>query len=165
MGQRTLSCICLSPTGNIQGGHWFMSLTSGEKLIRHRWTELPMPREAITRINAIGKRQKMPTMITYSNRHGAELPETIDDYPSDSDTDDSDDDTYSQPDDDSDDDSVLSVDTDASDTDASTNSSSSDDADPDPAMPPDDLPPPPPPPPIFNNHPLLAPANQGVGNP
>ena len=168
MGQRTLSCICLGPTGNIQGGHWFMSLTSGEKLIRHRWTELPMPREAITRINNIGKRQKMPTMLTYSNRYGAELPETIDEYPSDSDTDDSDDDTYSQPDDDSDDDSVLSVNTDASDTSDSTNSGySDDDTVPDhpdlPKMPPD-LPPPPPPPPIFNNHPLPAPANQGVGN-
>jgi hypothetical protein len=45
MGQRTLSCICLGPTGNVQGhGHWFfMSLTLGEKLIRHRWTKLPMP--------------------------------------------------------------------------------------------------------------------------
>jgi hypothetical protein len=163
LGQRTLSCICLGPTGNVQGGHWFMSLTSGEKLIRYRWTELPMPREAITRINHIGKQQKMPTMLTYSNRYGTELPETVDDYPSDTDTadDDSDDDTYSQPDD-SDDDSILSVDTDASDDD-STASSSSDDSHDETADAP--LPPPPPPPFFFNIHPFVAAANQGVEPP
>ena len=163
MGQRTLSCICLGPTGNVvQGGHWFMSLTSGENLIRHRWTELPMPREAITRVNNIGKTQKMPTMLTYSNRYGAELPETIDDYPSDSETDDSDDDTYSQPDD-SDDDSILSADTDASDDNSNTSEDSDSSDDDDDAAP---LPPPPPPPPNFNNHPFTdTAANQEVWPP
>jgi hypothetical protein len=97
MTQRTLSSICLGPTGNVQGGHWFMSLTSGDKIIRYRWTELPMPREAITRVNAIGRRQNMPSTITYANRCGTELPETVDDYPTDDETSDSDDDTYSQP--------------------------------------------------------------------
>ena len=29
MDQRTMSAICLGPTGNQQGGHWFMSLSSG----------------------------------------------------------------------------------------------------------------------------------------
>jgi hypothetical protein len=46
MSERTLSCICLRTTGNVQGGHWFMSDASGEKLIRYRWTELPMPSES-----------------------------------------------------------------------------------------------------------------------
>jgi hypothetical protein len=35
MNQCTLSCFCLGPTDNVQGGHWFMSLASGEKLIRY----------------------------------------------------------------------------------------------------------------------------------
>jgi hypothetical protein len=30
MDQRTMGCICLGPTGNQQGRHWFMSLASGE---------------------------------------------------------------------------------------------------------------------------------------
>ncbi|KAG7345084.1 hypothetical protein IV203_032615 [Nitzschia inconspicua] len=47
MRQRTLGAICLGPMGNSQGGHYFMSLTSGERIIRHRWTPLPMPEEAI----------------------------------------------------------------------------------------------------------------------
>jgi hypothetical protein len=43
MDQHTMGCICLGPTGNQQGGHWFMSMTSGECLICYRWTELPDP--------------------------------------------------------------------------------------------------------------------------
>jgi hypothetical protein len=125
MEQRTMSCICLGPTGNKQGGHHFMSLTSGERVVRHRWTELPMPRDAITRINLIGRKQKMPSTITYSNRHGHELLDSLHDLPDDvSVASDSDDDTYSagSTTDDSDD---LSVDTDASESDSDSASTTS----------------------------------------
>ena len=47
MGPRTLGAICLGPTGNQQGGHWFLSLTSGARIICHQWTSLPAPREVI----------------------------------------------------------------------------------------------------------------------
>jgi hypothetical protein len=30
MDQRTMGCICLGPTGNQQGVHWFMSLSSSK---------------------------------------------------------------------------------------------------------------------------------------
>jgi hypothetical protein len=156
MGQCTLSCIFLGPTGNMQGGHWFMSLTSGERLIRYQWTELPMPNEAITCINNIGKRQGIPTLLTYANRYRAKLPETLGDYPSSSDKDDSNDDTYSPPEI-SNDDSNFSVDTDDYDDSNSTSSNSDHDMDND-----DhdhlDLP--------HNNHPHPAepPLNQGVDN-
>jgi hypothetical protein len=50
MDQRTMGAICLGPTGNQQGAHWFMSLASGERVVRYRWTELPMPKEAINRV-------------------------------------------------------------------------------------------------------------------
>ena len=43
MGPRTLGAICLGPAGNQQGGHWFLSLTSGARIICHRWTSLPAP--------------------------------------------------------------------------------------------------------------------------
>jgi hypothetical protein len=33
MDQRTMGCICLGPTGNRQGAHWFMSLSSGERVV------------------------------------------------------------------------------------------------------------------------------------
>jgi hypothetical protein len=168
MEQRTLSCICLGPTGNIQGGHWFMSLTSGERIVRHRWTELPMPRDAITRINHIGQRQRMPSTITYSNRHGQEFTDTVDQTNDDvSITSDSDDDTYSQPSA-SDSDSVFSADSSDSDDDDSSSVSSdtstdSDVSDDDAASAATDAFDNPPPPPPF--HPPDPPANQGVDNP
>ena len=83
MSHRTLGAICLGPTGNRQGGHWFMSLSSGARITRHRWTTLPMPQEAIERVNQIGLNQGMPSTITYADRQGQEiqdaLPEVEDD--------------------------------------------------------------------------------------
>jgi hypothetical protein len=67
MQQRTMGCICLGPTGNSQGAHWFMSLTLGECLAHYCWTELPMPQEAIDCVSAIGQHQRMPPTITYAN--------------------------------------------------------------------------------------------------
>jgi hypothetical protein len=102
MDHRTMGCICLGPTGNQQGGHWFMSLASGERVVRYRWTELPIPREVIDRVSSIGRRQGMPSTLTYANRHGDEIGDTIADY-SDEHTD-SDDETYQDEDAESDDD-------------------------------------------------------------
>lgn len=73
MSQRTMGCICLGPAGNQQGGHWFMSLTSGERVVRYQWTTLPMPREVIERVSSMGKAQWMPTSITYADRRGHEI--------------------------------------------------------------------------------------------
>ncbi|KAG7347285.1 hypothetical protein IV203_015990 [Nitzschia inconspicua] len=86
MRQRTLGAICLGPTGNSQGGHYFMSLTFGERIIRHKWTSLPMPAEAIARVTHIGRRPGLPSTLTFSNRHGAEILDAIadtieDDHP------------------------------------------------------------------------------------
>jgi hypothetical protein len=89
MDQRTMGCICLGPTGNQQGGHWFMSLASGERVSRYQWTELPIPREAINCVSMIGRRQGMLDMITYANRQGREIGDTVEDYSSDDDDDDS----------------------------------------------------------------------------
>ncbi len=37
MQASTKGAICLGPSGNCQGGHWFMSLTSGQRVTRYRW--------------------------------------------------------------------------------------------------------------------------------
>jgi hypothetical protein len=52
---RTIGAICLGPSGNEQGGHYFMSLSTGRRLLRDWWTELPMPHDAITRVGALGR--------------------------------------------------------------------------------------------------------------
>ena len=117
MSQRTMGAICLGPTGNQQGGHWFLSLTSGSRVRRNRWTPMPMPQEVVSRVNAIGLRQKMPTKITYANRYGNEIEDTLEnighEYDSDddssyasSDSEDSSDSEYDSDDYDSDDDVV-----------------------------------------------------------
>jgi Reverse transcriptase (RNA-dependent DNA polymerase) len=79
MRHRTLGAICLGPTGNAQGGHYFFSLTSGSRIIRHRWTSLPMPDDAIQRVNQIGRQQGMPSTVTFSDRFGNELLDTLQD--------------------------------------------------------------------------------------
>ena len=43
MKARTLGAICLGPSGNEQGGHYFMCLCTGRRLHRFAWTPLPMP--------------------------------------------------------------------------------------------------------------------------
>jgi hypothetical protein len=43
-----------------------------------------MPREAINRVSSIGRRQGMPGTITYANRHGLEIGDTINDFEDDS---------------------------------------------------------------------------------
>ena len=76
---QTMGAVCLGPTGNHQGRHWFMSLTSSAQISHHHWTELPMPHEAIDHATAIGRSQHMPDTVTYSNRHGAEIEDNLDD--------------------------------------------------------------------------------------
>jgi hypothetical protein len=44
---RTIGAICLGPTGNVQGGFYFMSLQSGLKISRRSWDRIPMPNTVI----------------------------------------------------------------------------------------------------------------------
>ena len=45
---------CLGPNGNVQGGHWFMTLSRGAHLTHHQWTRLPMPQEVIQWVTQLG---------------------------------------------------------------------------------------------------------------
>jgi hypothetical protein len=74
MNARTASAICLGPTGNVQGSHYFLSLRTGHRIVRHRWTLLPTPTDVIARVNAIAKQQKMAKTITFGDRYGKAIP-------------------------------------------------------------------------------------------
>jgi hypothetical protein len=50
---RTIGAINLGPTGNIQGPHRFMSLVTGEIIVRRTWTELPIPSEVLIRMEEL----------------------------------------------------------------------------------------------------------------
>ena len=55
MHARTLGAICLGLSGNEQGGHWFLSLSTGKRIHRHKWTSLPSPDDAIERVNTFAR--------------------------------------------------------------------------------------------------------------
>ena len=80
MTDRTLGTICLGPNGNAQGGHYFMCLSTGARITRDRWTDLPMPREVIRRVSDMGRQQGMPTTF---DRHGQELQDRLVEIPDD----------------------------------------------------------------------------------
>eukprot|EP00980_Cylindrotheca_fusiformis_P017025 scaffold5210_cov106-Cylindrotheca_fusiformis.AAC.2 len=122
MRERTTGAICLGPTGNAQGGHWFMSLATGARISRHHWTELPMPAEAIQRVSQLGCAQNMPPTLTFADRHGHEMPQAVDDIHPEDLPDDSDEESYAPSD--SEDDSTIHADTPS---DASSDDDSSDD--------------------------------------
>ena len=86
MQERTTGAICLGPTGNDQGTHWFMSLTTGLKIARTRWTALPMPQDVIERVNEMGRKQGMPPTLTFGDRHGKEIEDHLDELSDDEDS-------------------------------------------------------------------------------
>ena len=97
MVPRTVGAICLGPTGNQQGTHYFLSLQTGRVLKRTNFTELPMPDDVIDRVSALGRQQGMPRSLTFGDRYGHILHdganEIDDDHDSDYDYSDADDDS------------------------------------------------------------------------
>jgi hypothetical protein len=82
----TIGAICLGPSGNEQGGHYFMSLMTGRRLLHDRWTELPMPQDAITRVGTLGRQQDMPKTLSFADCFGFEIPDIDDDVDDDHDS-------------------------------------------------------------------------------
>jgi hypothetical protein len=99
MRTRTTGATATKPTGNIQGGHWFHSLTAGRMLDRRRWPSSPMPNDVITRVTTLAKNS--PVGLHSTNMRNEEC---ADDEDSDSDADSDDDSNYDSDDDSSDED-------------------------------------------------------------
>ena len=100
MSSRTTGAIALRPTGNVQGGYYFLSLSTGKRLNRFAWTALPMPGEVIDRVHELARRNPAGGDVVFGWRDGTEIDDEDGDeddlrdedyYPSD-DEDDSDDD-------------------------------------------------------------------------
>ncbi len=81
MEPRTIGAICLRPSGNEQGGHYFMLLMTEKWLLCHRWTALPMPNNVIEHVNDMGWAQGMPRQIAFADWYGMRI--TSDGYDSD----------------------------------------------------------------------------------
>ena len=65
---RTVGAIALRPTGNQQGGYYFMSLHTGRIINRLHATKLPMPSEVIMRVEQLAKAQNMIPSLAFGNR-------------------------------------------------------------------------------------------------
>jgi Reverse transcriptase (RNA-dependent DNA polymerase) len=72
---RTVGAISLGPTGNLQGSYKFLNLRTGRLITRRTWTSLPMPDEVIARVNALGKSENQPELLTFYDRRGLTLGE------------------------------------------------------------------------------------------
>ena len=44
LNPHTIGALALRPTGNVQGGYFFFSLTTGKVINRMHWTTIPMPK-------------------------------------------------------------------------------------------------------------------------
>jgi hypothetical protein len=63
-----------------------MSLYTGKRIYRHRWTNLRTPGNAIARVNHLALREGMPRTITFVNRFGFELADENEDIDDDNDS-------------------------------------------------------------------------------
>lgn len=79
LNTRTIGAIALRPTGNHQGGYYFMSLVTGRVVNRLHATKLPMPIEVITRVENLAIAQEMSTTLAFGNRDNRLIQQEIDD--------------------------------------------------------------------------------------
>jgi hypothetical protein len=59
-----------------------MNLRTGKKLSPHKWKVLPMPQEVINRVNAMGKSDGQPDLLTFFDRKGNLIGDDTDVSPS-----------------------------------------------------------------------------------
>ena len=68
MAPRTIGALALRPTGNRQGSFYFLNLASGRVISRNHATKLPIPQEAIDRINKLATAQAAQPGLAFGNR-------------------------------------------------------------------------------------------------
>jgi hypothetical protein len=77
MTERTQPAICLGPTANFQGSYKFLLLKTGKWITRKQFKELPMADSVILKIEAMANREKQDKVITFSNRSGDLISDSI----------------------------------------------------------------------------------------
>ena len=85
MASRTTGAISLRPTGNNQGGYFFYSLSTGKRLNRNHWTDIPMPNEVIDRVNRMADEANADEELTFEYRDVRPAGVDVDDEMSDDD--------------------------------------------------------------------------------
>jgi len=72
MEPRTKWGICLGPTGNMQGSNKCMSLSTGKKIVRRKFTEMPMTESVMNQIDKWAKKDRTQNGLTFANKKGME---------------------------------------------------------------------------------------------
>ncbi len=72
MEPRTKWGICLGPTGNMQGSYKFMSISTGKKIVRREFTEMPMTVSVMNQIDKWAIMDRTQNGLTFLNRKGME---------------------------------------------------------------------------------------------
>jgi len=70
MDPRTSGAIALTPSGNELGGHYFLSLHTGKRILRNNWTVLPMPNDVVDAVHRLAAASKQAGGITFTDRDG-----------------------------------------------------------------------------------------------
>ena len=63
MDLRTIGAIALRLTGNGHDSHYLLSLHTGRIIHRNRWTEVPMPKDVIGRVERMIESQLMNHIV------------------------------------------------------------------------------------------------------
>jgi len=53
MEPRTSSAIALGPSRNEQGGHLFLTIDTGKRILIYHWTVLPMPNNVVDAVHRL----------------------------------------------------------------------------------------------------------------
>ena len=77
MAPRTTGAIALTSVANSKGDYTFMNLDTGQKLVRHQWTVLPMPSSVINQVTQLAKKEGQPLLkdkcLLFERRPGIPL--------------------------------------------------------------------------------------------
>jgi hypothetical protein len=69
---RTKWEICMGPTGNLQGSYKFLSLSTGKKVIRRKFMEMPITDSVIKKVEEMAVKDGAVSGILFKNRKGVE---------------------------------------------------------------------------------------------
>jgi len=67
---RTSWAIALRPSRNEQGGHYFLSLHTGKRILRNNWMVLPMPNKMVDAVHRLAVASKQAGAITFTDKDG-----------------------------------------------------------------------------------------------
>jgi hypothetical protein len=71
MASCTVGALALRPTGNVQGSHYFLSLSTGKVICRARATKVPMLDDVIDRVNKLACQQQRYPQLVFGDRNQA----------------------------------------------------------------------------------------------